>query len=130
PVGSPEPWTFLIDAERGGDLVAAIADDDDVAIAAVTVAELRVGVLLADTRRQRARAAYVDELLAAVPVIAYDLAVAEAHSRLLVAVREQGHPRGAHDLIIGAAARSTGRVIVTADTRAFADLPGVIVRAH
>jgi tRNA(fMet)-specific endonuclease VapC len=36
--------TFLIDAERGGvDLDDAIADDDDVAISAVTVAELIVG---------------------------------------------------------------------------------------
>jgi predicted nucleic acid-binding protein len=37
--------TFLVDAERAGaELDALIADDDDVAIAAVTVAELLVGV--------------------------------------------------------------------------------------
>jgi hypothetical protein len=39
--------TFLIDAERtGGGLDEVIDDDDDVAIAAITVAELRVGVEL------------------------------------------------------------------------------------
>ena len=50
--------TFLIDAERSADeLDIAIADDDDAAIAAVTIAELRVGALLADRRRRVARAA-------------------------------------------------------------------------
>jgi predicted nucleic acid-binding protein len=122
--------TFLINAERGSDLADVIADDDDVAIAAVTIAELRVGVLLADGRRRRARASYVDELIDAVPIIPYDLRVAEAHAQLLVAVRQQGCPRGAHDLIIAATARSTGRVVLSADASAFADLPDVDVRSH
>lgn len=122
--------TFLIDVERGVDLADVIADDDDVAIAAITIAELRVGVLLADGRRRTARASYVDELIDAIPIIAYDLRVAEAHSELLVAVREQGRPRGAHDLIIAATARSTARVVLTADASAFAGLPDVDVRSH
>ena len=51
--------TFLIDAERGGvDLDQAIDDDDDVAIAAVTIAELLVGVRLASGKRQDARQVY------------------------------------------------------------------------
>jgi predicted nucleic acid-binding protein len=122
--------TFLIDVERGVHLADAIADDDDAAIAAITIAELRVGVLLADGRRRRARAAYVDDLIDAMPIVPYDLRVAEAHSQLLVAMREQGRPRGAHDLIIAATARSTARVVLTADARAFAELPDVDVRSH
>jgi predicted nucleic acid-binding protein len=122
--------TFLIDVERGVDLDDVIADDDDVAVAAITIAELRVGVLLANSRRRRARASYVDELIEAIPIIAYDLRVAEVHSQLLAAVREQGRPRGAHDLIIAATARSSGRVLLTADARAFAELPDVDVRSH
>ena len=40
--------TFLVDAERAGDnLDVLIADDDDVAVAAITIAELGVGVELA-----------------------------------------------------------------------------------
>ena len=35
--------------------------------------------------------------------------------------------RGAHDLIIAATARATGRTIVTLDRRGFADLPRVRV---
>ena len=123
--------TFLVAVDRGGpSLDAAIGDDDDVAIAAVTVAELRVGALLADDRHRAARAAYVDEVVDAVPVLAYDLTVAEAHALLLAAVRAQGRPRGAHDLIIAATAAAFGLTVVSADASAFESLPGVEVRSH
>lgn len=123
--------TFLIDAERGGvDLDDAIDDDDDVAIAAVTVAELLVGVKLASARRRKARQAYVDEIIESLPIIAYDRNVAVEHADLLVAVRGQGRPRGAHDLLIAATARAGDRMVVTADENAFADLPGVTTISH
>ena len=123
--------TFLIDAERGDvTLDDAIDDDDDVAIAAVTVAELLVGVGLASGKRQDARQVYVEEILESLPIIAYDRNVAVEHAELLVAVREQGRPRGAHDLLIAATARATDRTIVTADQEAFTDLPGVATVIH
>jgi tRNA(fMet)-specific endonuclease VapC len=123
--------TLLVDADRaGGALDEAIADDDDVAIAAVTVAELRVGALLAKRKAAAARAAFVDDVLDAVPVIAYDRAAAEAHARLLVEVRRAGTPRGAHDLVVAATAVATGRSVVAAHARAVFDLPGVDVRHH
>ena len=123
--------TFLVNADRaGGALDEAIDDDDDVAIAAITVAELRVGALLAKGKAAAARAAFVDDVLDAVPVIAYDRSAAEAHARLLVEVRRAGTPRGAHDLLIAATAMATRRSVVTADARAFSDLPGVDVRHH
>jgi tRNA(fMet)-specific endonuclease VapC len=54
--------------------------------------------------------------------------VARSHTQLLVAVRAGGRPRGAHDLIIAATARATGRTVVTTDDTGFDDLPGVSVR--
>lgn len=123
--------TFLIDAERsGGDLDDVIDDDDDVAIAAITIAELRVGALLANRHNKAARTAYVEDIVAAVPVLDYNLEVAEAHASLLVDVRAQGRPRGAHDLIIAATAKAFDRTVVTADQTAFADLSGVNIRSH
>ena len=123
--------TFLIDAERaGGELDQLIADDDDVAVAAVTIAELRVGARLADRRRKAARTAYVDDIIATVPILDYDLDVAEVHAELLAEVRTQGKPRGAHDLIIAATARASDRLVVSADSRAFQNLSGVDVRSH
>lgn len=123
--------TFLVDTERGGfDLDDAIGDDDDVAIAAVTVAELLVGVALASRRHRAGRSAYVEQIVDSVPVLAYDHAVAVEHAALLVAVRRQGRPRDAHDLLIAATARATGRTIVTADQDAFVDLPDVRTIDH
>ncbi|MEO3874313.1 hypothetical protein ABGB18_36435 [Nonomuraea sp. B12E4] len=46
---------------------AAIDDADDVAIAAITVAELLVGVEMADAARRPNRQAFVDEVLALIP---------------------------------------------------------------
>lgn len=100
------------------------------AVAAVTIAELRVGALLGSGKKAAARTAFVEDVLAAIPVIAYDVAVAEAHARLLVEVRRQGTRRGAHDLLIAATAAASRRAVVTADATAFANLPDLEVRHH
>ena len=121
--------TVLIDAERHGEtLEGLIADDDDVAIAAVTVAELLVGVELADASRRPARTSYVADVVATISVESYDVDVARAHARLLAHARRAGRPRGAHDLIIAATALERNRTLVSADADAFADLPGLVVR--
>jgi tRNA(fMet)-specific endonuclease VapC len=121
--------TVLVHQERSSlNLDEQIHDDDDPAIAAITVAELGVGVELASGRRRTARRAFLDDLIESLPVLAYDLEVAQSHTRLLVAARASGRPRGAHDLIIAATARATRRTVVTTDDAGFDDLPGVAVR--
>jgi tRNA(fMet)-specific endonuclease VapC len=116
----------LVDAERGGDSLEQVVDDgDDVAVAAITVAELRVGVQLAQGRRREKRAHFVEAVLDAVSIEPYDLNVAESHADLLAHVRRAGTPRGAHDLIIAATARAQERQVVSSDKGAFAELPGV-----
>ena len=123
--------TFLIDAERADNhLDDWIHEDDDVAIAAITVAELVVGVELASHDAKANRQAYVDDILTSIPVISYDRDVALEHAQLLVAVRQTGRPRGAHDLVIAATARATNRILLTADQSAFTDLPGVTVHHY
>jgi tRNA(fMet)-specific endonuclease VapC len=123
--------TFLVDAERSAtDLDDAFADDDEVAIAAITAAELRVGVLLSSGKKRASRLAFLDDVLAVIPVLDYDRAVAEVHAELLVHVRHEGRPGGAHDLIIAATAKATFRTVVSADDIAFTDLPGVQFRTH
>ena len=120
--------TVLVDAERGGDAPLEVIDDgDDVAVAAVTVAELKVGVQLAKGRRRAKRERFVAAILDAVSIESYDLDVADAHAGLLAHVRRTGTPRGAHDLIIAATARAQNRQVVSSDQRAFAELPGVSV---
>jgi tRNA(fMet)-specific endonuclease VapC len=120
----------LVDAERGGDALGeAIRDSDDVAVAAITVAELRVGVQLAKGRQRDKRASFVTAVLDAVSIEPYDLEVAEAHAALLAYARRVGKPRGAHDLIIAATARAQEREVITLDRSGFAELPGVSLAA-
>jgi len=107
-----------------------IDDSDDVAIATITVAELRVGVELCRGKTRIGREKFLDDVLANVPVIDYDLEVADAHAKLLVFVRQQGRPRGAHDLVIAATALASQRTVLTADQTAFSDLPGIELRLH
>jgi tRNA(fMet)-specific endonuclease VapC len=119
----------LIDAERSGRrLNRLIADEDDVAIAAVTAAELLVGVELAGDAGRAQRSAFVRSVLDTVPIEDYDVQVAQEHARLLAHVRRSGRPRGAHDLVIAATAVARDRLVVSTDSSAFADLPGVSVR--
>jgi tRNA(fMet)-specific endonuclease VapC len=75
------------------------------------------------------RAAFVDGVLDALPVIPDDEEIARSHAELLVAARRAGRPRGAHGLIIAATARATRRTVLNADAAGFADRPGVAVRA-
>ncbi|GMA40302.1 PIN domain-containing protein [Mobilicoccus caccae] len=119
--------TMLIAYERG--LVdQASLDDDDLAIASLTVAEHRTGIELADTvdrAAERARAlAAIEEN---VEVLDYTRGTAAHHARLIAHTRRTGRPRGAHDLIIAAHAAETTRVLLSSDAAArFGDLPGVI----
>jgi tRNA(fMet)-specific endonuclease VapC len=118
----------LVDAERGGDSLANVLDDgDDVAVAAITVAELKVGVQLAKGGRRDKRERFVAAVLDAVSIEPYDLDVAEAHAALLAHVRRAGTPRGAHDLIIAATARARERQVVSSDRAGFVELPGVSI---
>ncbi len=115
----------LIQVERHGS-ASPFGPDDDVAIAAVTAADLHLGVELADESRRLGRQGFVDAVLAVVPVEDYTPDTARIHARLMAHVRRQGRPRGAHDLIIAATALATARTVVTTDaSAAFADLPGV-----
>ena len=121
--------TVLVAAERSRKhLDGLLADDDDVVIAAITAAELLVGVHLADKRNRARRSAFFDDVLTAIPVEDYDLDVARAHAELLAHVRRAGRPRGAHDLMVAATAKATHRTVVSEDAAAFADLPGVAHR--
>ena len=119
--------TNMLIAYERGTIDRSALDEDDLAIASVSVAEYRVGIEMADTAEcaaERARA--LTAVASAVNVLDYTEATAAHHGRLLAHARRSGTPRGAHDLIIAAHAAETGRAILSLDTKArFGDLPGV-----
>lgn len=109
-------------------LDAVIGDEDDVAIAAITAAELLVGVELAEGKSRQRRLAFVESVLSMIPIEPYDLDVARTHASLLAHTRRSGRPRGAHDLLIAATALTHSRTVVSADPSGFKDLPGLALR--
>ena len=118
---------LLIDNERGLADHAA-NEDDDLAVAALTIAEYRTGIELADTaERASARARALAAMVETIEVLDYTPATAAHHARLIAHTRRSGRARGAHDLIIAAHAAHSGRVLLSRDSTArFGDLPGVI----
>ena len=117
----------LINTERSRIALSSVIDpDDDVALAAISVAELRAAVELADERHRAGGSALVDRVLELIPVELSELSTATRHGQLFAHVRRSGQPRGAHDLIIAATAIATRRTLVTTDGAAkFDELPGV-----
>lgn len=120
----------LVAGARGRLAPSAITDEDDVSVPAIVIAEYLVGIHLDDDQSRRVlQRTFLDNVLEVSPVEDYTPGVAEHHAELLAHVRRSGQPRGAHDLIIAATARATGRILVTTDERAqFGDLPGVDVQ--
>jgi tRNA(fMet)-specific endonuclease VapC len=121
---------MLVAMERGRSGSTVVSGADDIAIASITLAEFGHGVLAADPARRPRREQFLEDLQQAMDVLPYTRATAAEHAVLLDHVRRTGRPRGAHDLIIAAHARQTGRRIATLDAKArFGDLPGVDIHA-
>jgi tRNA(fMet)-specific endonuclease VapC len=85
----------------------------EVAVSAVTEAELRYGVarLPNATHLQKV----VEEFLLRVTVLPWDSDAARTYGDLRAALESQGQPMGNLDLMIGAQALALGTVLVTSD---------------
>jgi tRNA(fMet)-specific endonuclease VapC len=102
-------------------------DEDELAVAAISIAEYRTGIELADTPEPAAeRARALATISSVIDVLDYTQITAAHHARLLAHVRKSGTPRGAHDLIIAAHAAASGRLVLTRHAKArFGNLPGI-----
>jgi tRNA(fMet)-specific endonuclease VapC len=120
----------LVAAARGRLDLDELTDDDDVTVPTVVIAEFLTGVLLdPDPARQAVQKAFLEAILSVIGVEDYDPTIAEHHAELLAHVRRTGQQRGAHDLIIAATARATGRELLTTDEKArLHELPDVPTR--
>jgi predicted nucleic acid-binding protein len=123
--------SVLIAAERGRlqfDEITARYSQEDVAISAVTASELLHGVHRARTATQRhRRQAFVEGLMAQLPVIAFDLTVARVHASLWADLAKRGVAVGERDLMIGATAIAKDYAVATRDERSFPKIPGLKV---
>ncbi len=100
----------------------------EIAISAVTLAELVHGVARANTPEIRhARRAFIDELKKHVPVHPVTDTTAEIAGQLSGEQAAQGITLPADDLLIGASAIEQGYAVATLNTRHFQKIPGLQV---
>lgn len=121
--------SILVAAERGDlDMPALLASlgEHSVAIAAITAAELLFGVERAAGAAARTRrGAFVEGLLAVLPVIPFGLLEARRHAQLWADLARAGTVIGPHDLAIAATALAHDFAIATLNTGEFGRVPGL-----
>jgi len=117
----------IIKVERSAGKLSfsAWADYGDAYISVITCSELLVGVHKANTaERSIKRAAFVEGLLASLPIFEFDLETARVHAKTLAAL-PKGVTIGAHDLLIGATAIRYGFPVLTTNVKDFLRIPGL-----
>lgn len=119
----------LVAAERGRfDMAGYLAalGDEPVALAAISASELLHGVERArDPAVRQRRSAFVEGVLANVPVLPFGLAEARAHARVWAALAAAGTPVGPHDLLVAATALAVGSAVATLNADEFRRVPSL-----
>lgn len=140
-MGAVVDTTVFVDLERltsragharsaeliGQRLTECLGPEEEAAMAAITASELLHGVHRASARRRATREAFVESILAVVPVLDFDLLAARAHSRLWADLAKTGSDVGPHDRIVAATAISLGWQVATANVRHFGRIAGLDV---
>jgi predicted nucleic acid-binding protein len=130
-VGTLIDSSVLVAAERrtlNFDDALGAHGEEPVGIASISASELLHGVHRAATTAQRQRReAFVERLLAVLPVYPFDLVTARIHASLWASLAAKGVSVGSHDLLIGATAIALGYRVATRDRRSFGKIPGLEV---
>lgn len=130
-MGTLVDTSVLIAAQRADiDFRKVLAKDGDdaVAIATISASELLHGPHRLSNAVARARVErQIENLLAALSIVDFDLEIARLHSRLGADLAAKGTAVGAHDLIIAATALSLDYRLATRDRRSFPKIPGLEV---
>ena len=101
---------------------------ESVFISAITASELLIGVNRADSERRRnRRSAFVEAVLAGVPVLEFAVATARIHAGIYSELARAGRMVGAHDLIIAATARQYDLSVLTDNVDEFSRVDGLHV---
>jgi tRNA(fMet)-specific endonuclease VapC len=120
----------IIRGERGTfDLRGWLAtrQQDEFAVAAITVAELWHGVERAKGRVRTRRERYLRSVLRVLPIMPYTEQTAYQHARLWAALQTTGTMIGYYDLIVAATALERGDKLATFNKRHFSRVPGLTV---
>lgn len=100
---------------------------EEVALAAVSAAELLHGIHRARAAQRPKREAFVESILGTVAVLPFDLRAARIHARIWADLASRGRMVGERDLMIAATAVAYGHRVLTSDARSFPRIPGTDV---
>lgn len=120
----------IIRGERGTlDLSRWLASqrDEEIQIAAITIAELWYGVERASSAYRVERQDYIRKILSLVNVLPYTAATALKHARIWAELETSGKMIGFYDLIVAATALEHRSAVATFNQRHFARVPGLKV---
>jgi tRNA(fMet)-specific endonuclease VapC len=98
---------------------------EQLCISAITLAELSYGVEKFSGRDENRRA--VDRFAARLDVLPFSAEAALHYGQVRAELERIGRPAGAHDMLLGAHARSAGLIIVTNNVREFERITGLRV---
>jgi predicted nucleic acid-binding protein len=127
---------FLIDADviiqaerKALDLDAWLRahPDEEIKLAAITVAELWRSVEHATGMHRARRQKFLQKALLAFEIVPYTEMAAVQHARLWADMEATGQRVSPHDLILAATALECGAAVVTFNPRRFAAVPGLTV---
>lgn len=101
--------------------------DEEIKLAAITVAELWRSVERAAGIHRARRKKFLEQTLLAFEVVPYAEMTAVHHARLWADMEASGQTTSPHDLILAATALECGAALVTFNARRFAAVPGLTV---
>jgi tRNA(fMet)-specific endonuclease VapC len=96
---------------------------EQICISAITLAELYYGVEKSSRRIQNLQA--VEQFVARLEALPFSVEAAAHYGQVRAELERVGWPAGAHDMLIGAHARSAGLIVVTNNLREFERIPGL-----
>lgn len=96
----------------------------DIAVSAITVMELRYGLALNPQRAQKIEPA-ICSFLESVTILAFSHGEAEQAAQMRAALKSQGQPIGAYDVLIAATALQHSLLMITANQREFDRVSGL-----
>ena len=124
--------SVIADLERArqplSPLRAAFGPDARLYVSSVVVAELLLGVELAESAPQRTRrSTFVEAVLLQIGVLPFGVLEARVHAETAAVLRSLGVAVGAHDLLIAATALAHDLPVATANAAEFGRIPGLRV---
>ena len=120
----------IIRGERGTfDLSRWLASkkDEEIQIAAITIAELWHGVERASSAYRVERQDYIRKMLSLVKILPYTETTALEHARIWAALESSGKMIGFYDVIVAATALERASAVATFNGRHFSQVPGLKV---